>query len=190
MFMSGIEVKPTRSGRLLSLIRGMIDYGLRLAATLSKPGPGNDVDRLVLPFGTRDIALILARITSGLRLAAALDHRPPAPPHRGLRVRTPTPCHREPTISSPRPSRSPHASAAAPSAPSSPTSAATSASRGNHPLWGEIRDAIVEFGGDFAKLYGEMLNQVLGQLKEPRRRITTAMAPPPASTGPPQQAAA
>ena len=37
--MSDAEVKPTRSGRLLSLLQKFIDYGEELAATLRNASP-------------------------------------------------------------------------------------------------------------------------------------------------------
>jgi hypothetical protein len=60
----------------------------------------------------------------------------------------------------------------------------------HHPLWGEIRDAVVEFGGDFVALLGDIISRVLNDIKQrlPGRRQATP--PAPASTGPPQQAAA
>jgi len=48
---AAIDPKPSRSGRLLSLVRQLIDFGKQLAATLRSNPP---------PFGTGDIALILA----------------------------------------------------------------------------------------------------------------------------------
>ena len=132
--------KPTRAGRLLGLVRQLIDYGRQLATTLRLNPPS---------FNAGDIALILARITRGLLRAEALEARvirdtarldaEPAPPRAPSHRRSPP--ARAPAAASealvpgltrrsacPRPSRSPPRSAVARSAPSSPTFAATSES--------------------------------------------------------------
>ena len=77
--------KPSRAGRLICLVRQLIDYGRQLAATLRNNQH---------PFSASDIALILARITRGLLRAEALEARiirtaakldaEPAPPRSSL----------------------------------------------------------------------------------------------------------
>jgi hypothetical protein len=81
------EDRPSRFAHLLGLVRKLIDYGKELAATLQQRATNVDLAAVTLPFGTRDIALILARITRGLLLADALEGRlvelaarPEAPP--------------------------------------------------------------------------------------------------------------
>ena len=70
---------PTRSARLLSLVRRLIDHGRQFVATLRQAAAptGHDTFNRGLRsrFGTLDIALIIARITRGLCLAAALEDR-------------------------------------------------------------------------------------------------------------------
>jgi hypothetical protein len=65
--------KESRVGRLLTLVRRLIDYGRDLAASLQQQGAA------AIPrqchFGTTDLALILARITQGLHRAQALEER-------------------------------------------------------------------------------------------------------------------
>src|SRR4051794_11518494 len=65
----------SRVGRLLDLVRKLIDYGKGLAATLQQRSTTGDPDLALLPFGTRDLGLILARITRGLHRANALEAR-------------------------------------------------------------------------------------------------------------------
>ena len=65
--------EPTRSGKLLILIRKLIDYGRGLAETLG--GRGTADNDTACRFGTADLALILRRITLGLQRAAALVAR-------------------------------------------------------------------------------------------------------------------
>ena len=72
---SGTATSPSRTACLLILVRKLIDYGFELALTLQRRALANDVSVLVRPFGTTDIALILARITRGLRLAGVLEER-------------------------------------------------------------------------------------------------------------------
>ena len=86
--MSGAAPDPappsTRSFGLLVLVRALIDYGRELTATLRQHGTAA-LDFSVRHFGTDDVALILARITHGLHLAAALEtahHRHRAPSGR------------------------------------------------------------------------------------------------------------
>jgi hypothetical protein len=66
---------PSRSGRLLSLVRRLVDYGKQLAATFrDRPAP-NDPRHLVRLYGTSDISLILARIAQGLLRARYLEEK-------------------------------------------------------------------------------------------------------------------
>ncbi len=52
----------------------LIDYGKGLAGTVQQPAAATDID-LQVSFGTRNIALMLARITRGLMLLTALETR-------------------------------------------------------------------------------------------------------------------
>jgi hypothetical protein len=63
--------KESRVGRLLALVRKLIDYGRELAATFQARDPATHARH----FGTSDIALILARITQELHRARALEER-------------------------------------------------------------------------------------------------------------------
>ncbi len=58
--------KPSRSGRLLALVRALIAYGRQVAATLRDNHP---------TLGLNDIALILRRMARGLLRAEALEAR-------------------------------------------------------------------------------------------------------------------
>jgi hypothetical protein len=53
------ETQPSRVGRLLALVRRLIDYGRDLAAKVQRSDPATDIRH----FDTSDISLILARIT-------------------------------------------------------------------------------------------------------------------------------
>ena len=83
--------QATRSFGLLVLVRALIDYGRELTATLRQHGT-TALGFSVRHFGTDDVALILARITHGLHLAAALERASPPP----RPVWTPTPSRTAP----------------------------------------------------------------------------------------------
>ena len=64
-----------RATRVLWLIRTLMDYGRQLANALRNATDEFDLGQIKCNFGTIDIARIIARITYGLRLAAALEER-------------------------------------------------------------------------------------------------------------------
>jgi hypothetical protein len=69
------SAKPSRSATLLQIVRTLIDIGRqRLAAIRSQPGP-EETHAIGCAFGTFNVALIVARILRGLRIAAALEDR-------------------------------------------------------------------------------------------------------------------
>jgi hypothetical protein len=65
----------SHAGRVLGLLRKLIEYGQDLARTVQQGAVAATLFTVAVHFGTRDMALILARITRGLRLAAALEER-------------------------------------------------------------------------------------------------------------------
>ena len=94
---------PSRIGRVLNLVRRLIDYGRQLAATVHQRAAGPDFAHFARPFGTADLAVILARITDGLRRAAALEATLCRRAARGQDL-TPSPI-RVPAAHGPRPAR-------------------------------------------------------------------------------------
>jgi hypothetical protein len=66
---------PPALGRVLVLVRKLIDYGKQLAATVQQNATAPDFAHFARSFGTADLAVILARITAGLRRAALLEAR-------------------------------------------------------------------------------------------------------------------
>ncbi len=94
---------PTALGRVLSLVRKLIDYGRQLAGTVRQRAAAPGFALFARPFGTADLAIILARIADGLRRATALEARLRQRAARG-RDLTPTPV-REPAVRGPRPAR-------------------------------------------------------------------------------------
>src|SRR5271166_2324183 len=94
---------PSRLGRVLSLVRKLIDYGKQLVGTVQQRAAAPGFALFAKPFGTADLAVILARITNGLRRAAALEARLCQRAARG-RDLTPSPI-RLPAVRGPRPAR-------------------------------------------------------------------------------------
>jgi hypothetical protein len=64
-----------RSARLRALIDDLILFGRILIETLQREPDSAAATRIISRFSTRNIAAIIARITRGLMLAAALDDR-------------------------------------------------------------------------------------------------------------------
>src|SRR5271166_388214 len=200
-----VEHKPSRFRRVLDVVRKLIDYGKELATTLQQRA-ATDLAAVTRPFGTRDIGLILARITRGLLLANALEARvvelaarPAAPPRPAS-----APAQRAP--------RAPRPAAARPTAETDPRLAllptpvqiAAEVRRRpigaiiadicrdlgiipTHPLWQELSVAIVWHGGSFNRLFKDIWDRVL-PIPAPGRSVATPAAlpaPAAAGTGPP-----
>jgi hypothetical protein len=100
------------------LIFSLIDYGKHLADTLQQRAVAPGFARFAKPFGSADLAVILARITNGLRRAVALEARLARRAARG-RDLVPAPIDR-PATRGPRAARQP----ARPDARSEPRRAA------------------------------------------------------------------
>src|ERR1700686_1861924 len=66
---------PAALGRVIGLVRRLIDYGKQLAGTVQQRAAAPGFALFARPFGTADLAAVLARITNGLRRAAALEAR-------------------------------------------------------------------------------------------------------------------
>jgi len=192
---------PAALGRVLLLVRKLIDYGKQLAGTVQQRAAAPGFALFAKPFGTADLAAVLARITSGLRRAAALEA---ALCCRAARGRDLTPSSiRMPDIRGPRPARL----VAPPDAPPEPEPANhTEAPRlarlptedeiaaevrrrpvgaviadicrdfgivPSNPLWRELSLVIIENGGNLATLF-----------KDTWKRLTIWLTDPPAAVDP------
>lgn len=71
---------PARTFRLRRVLGKLITHAKRMAEDLTRRPSRGSAFWITVRFGTKDIALILARITRGLRLAAALQATLPKPP--------------------------------------------------------------------------------------------------------------
>ncbi len=98
-----VPTVPGRLNRVLSLVRKLIDFGKHLAGTIQQRAAAPGFPLSATPFSTADLAVILARITSGLRRAAALEAALCRRASRGQDL-TPTP-FRIPAARAPRPAR-------------------------------------------------------------------------------------
>jgi len=196
------DPQPSRAGRLLGLVRRLIDYGRQLATTLRINPP---------PFSAGDIALLLARITRGLLRAEALEARvirdtarldaEPAPPR--------APSHRR---SPPAPATDASASreAVVPGLdpgiclPTSEQIAAEVRRRPigaviadicrdlgitpSHPLWPELRDLMIRYRGNLANLVMDLVDRAFeppASSWPPAWPAGSLQSPRPSSTGPP-----
>ena len=66
---------PSRSSRLLMLIRGMITLGQMLLASLDRPAGDRRRRDTFMRFGTRNLDSIVARLLRGIAMAQALEQR-------------------------------------------------------------------------------------------------------------------
>ena len=187
-------------------MRRLIDYGKELATTLQQRATNADLAAATLSFGTRDIALIVARITRGLLLAGALEGRlvelaarpeePPMPPR--------PPAEHAPRVSRPaavRPSGETDPRLAPLPTPEQIAAEVRRRPVGaviadicrdlgilpSHPLFGELSSAIIGYGGSLARLFTDVLDRVLPIPASARHltRRAASEAPPAAATGPP-----
>jgi hypothetical protein len=175
----------SRVGRLLDLVRKLIDYGKELATSLQQRGLAAHLP--VNPFGTSDIALILARITRGLHRADALEARlvrraatldaqprPPTPSSRPSprRAKPAVPCAGDAgpslahlsTVEQIAAGLDPVVAAKVRRQPIGAVIADICRDLGilpSHPLWPELRQLIIKHGGSLANLLKDTLDRVL-----------------------------
>jgi len=190
--------EPSRVGRLLAMVRKLIDYGRELAATLRQPSTA-DLRPIAGGFGTWDIALIVARITRGLLLAGALEDRllrsgarldaprksrvTPAPAKPASAARTPPPAHPDTRLD-----QLPTAEQIAADIRRRPIGGVIAdicrdlGIRPNHPLWRELQSLIMRHGGNLTRLVMDILDRVV-----PFCLLEPAGPPEPSAigTGPP-----
>jgi hypothetical protein len=180
---------PSRTGRLLGLLRKLIDYGLELACALQQSPAVATLLTVALYFGTRDIALILARITRGLELAGALEAKLVRRPLPEVIVqdffRMPVdraPCTRRPAAPRPQLPDMPTAAdiaAALRDRPAGEVIAEICHDLGivpEHPLWGEIMMVVTEFGGNFMKLMKGIMTRLTTWSTDPSLLINDGWA--------------
>jgi hypothetical protein len=182
---------PSRTGRLLGLVRALIDYGRQLAGTLQQCTSATDLADVTRHFGTIDIGQIIARITRGLLRAAALETRltsrlarqpaapaaPSAPSPR--QPRTARPVDQSASAADPRLARLPTPADIAAEVRRRPVGAVIAdicrdlGIVPSNPLWRELSLAIIENGGNLATLF-----------KDTFKRLTASLVDPPAGAPP------
>jgi hypothetical protein len=198
---------PSRTGRLLSLVRKLIDYGRELAASLSQHSRTMDLAPVMRAFGTRDIARILARITCGLLRAQALedkvlhdaarlDTEPQPNPQPAASTRSPSaprpPGDRQPLGPDLAPLDLPTADQIAAKVRCQPIGAVIAdicrdlGISPNHPLWRELQELIREHRGNYTSLVIELLDRPWLFRSESEPTAPPTDPPTPAcATGPP-----
>ncbi len=205
-----------KHNRLLGLVRKLVTYGRELVASLQRQNTPTPSMEVAQSFGTFNLAVIIARITRGLAIAAGLESRllrarptqaapPPSPIHpptppRPRPARPPT----ERTARPPEPSRSEDDAALLRNLPSAQEIAARIRRRpagaviveicrdlgidASHPLWREIRDAIIFHDGSLAQMMKVWIargTRFLEALSGDRTAAPADHGPLAASTGPP-----
>ncbi len=197
--------QPSRAANLLTLVRKLIDYARELAATFQQSAPIAGLADYARNFGTADIAAILARITSGLLRAQALEARLiRGAAHLDAKPRTAIPASPRAPRTAPAtapPSEHPNLAhlptpewiaAQVRSRPIGAVIADICRDLGilpSHPLWRELQLAIIRHGGNLATFYKEMNQRLFPvNLTATSREAWPLMrAPPPGwrSTRPP-----
>jgi hypothetical protein len=169
---------PSRTGRLIGLVRARIDYGRQLAGTLQQRTSATNLADVTRNFGTIDIGEILVRITRGLLRAAALETRlssrlarqqaapaiPNAPSRRQPRAARSV--DRGARTADPRPTRLPTPEDIAAEVRRRPIGAVFAdicrdlGIMPSNPLWRELPLAIIANGGNLATLVKDILKRV------------------------------
>ncbi len=155
---------PVR-GRLAGLVRKLMDFGRDLIATLQSRDPPDPPLDVAHRFGGATLALIIARITRGLMIAAALERRLLHPRPRSAGETKPTKPRAQPASRRPRLSEDEELLGELPSAReiaarirSRKTGAVIAdicrdlGIATDHPLWREIHKAILSHGGSMVKV--------------------------------------
>ncbi len=191
----------SRSGRLLALVRKLIDYGKELAATIR--------ERIAEPvfartcFGTNDLAVIVRRIAHGVQLANALEARVlqrAAWLDKGPRPSRPQAARNPAKPAAPRPA----ADAPLSHLPTAEQIAAEVRRRPigtviadicrdlgilpSHPLWREVQNALIVHNGGYARLLIDILHRAFpraARYLRPAKAASPGAALAPTGTGPP-----
>ena len=165
--------KPSRSGRLLAVIRKLIDYGTALAATIRQRVAADPL-AVTVCFGTADLAVILARIARGLHLAQALEARVlrraawlDEEPRRARGQSEARPSAVRPFAEPPDPrlAHLPTAEQIAAEVRRRPIGAVIAdiyrdlGILPSHPLWRDVQQPMSEFGGSLARLLSDILDR-------------------------------
>jgi hypothetical protein len=167
--------QPSRSARLLGLVRKLIDYGRELTATIRRRTV-TDPNSVRACFGTTDIAQILSSIARGLhranalearvvRSAARLDAAPPgaASPRR---PRTPAaaPAADAAVALVPAPGLDPGVDPVARRRPIGAVVADICRDLGimpSDPLWREVQLVVIRHGGNLARLTMDVIRRAI-----------------------------
>ncbi len=199
---------PSRSARLLGLVRKLIDYGKELAATIRRRA-FTDPQFASTHFGSADAALILASISRGLHRANALEARIVRGAARLDAAPRAAASPRNPRV--PRPAAAPAPAEADPRLARLPTPAQIAAEvrrrpigavladicrdlgiMPSDPLWRELQLAIICEGGNLCRLVMDVVDRAMAPVLAawPPGMVLTwpdppPCFPPPPGTGPP-----
>ena len=165
--------EPSRSGRLLTLVRKLIGYGREIATTIRQHTTAQPIFAKVR-FGTTDLTLIFARIARGLLLANALEARVlrsaarlDAGPRRG-KARSAPRAPAAPRVAEPMDAGLAHLPTAEQIAaevrrrPIGAVIADICRDLGilpSHPLWPDVARAMLEYGGSPVRLVSDLIDR-------------------------------
>jgi hypothetical protein len=188
-------------------VRNLILFGEQLLATLQAAPRPNSWTDTTRRFGTLNIALIIARITRGLRLAKALEQRVQrnaAGIDRAATAATPgTPPERRPAnhTTGPKPPLRADDAALLARLPTAEEITALVRTRrigevieaichdlgltAAHPLWRDMQAALNRHGGNFARFFITAMNRMIAPMQQAGNLPLTFVPAPRAATGPP-----
>ena len=165
--------ESSRSGRLLNLVRKLINYGREIATTIRQHTTAQPIFAKVR-FGTTDLTLIFARIARGLLLAHALEARVlqcaahlDAGPRRG-KARSAPRAPAAPRAAEPVDAGLAHLPTAEQIAaevrrrPIGAVIADICRDLGilpSHPLWPDVARAMLEYGGSPVRLVSDLIDR-------------------------------
>jgi len=187
---------PSRTGRLLGLVRKLIDCGKELASTLQQRTAATNLATITRNFGTFDIASIVAHITRALHRAAALEIRLLSRVARGDDgpALASAPAHRHPRAAQPAAQRASGAESGLAHLPTPRDIAADVRRRPvgaviadicrdlgivpSDPLWRELSLAIIENGGNLVTLFVDASKRVARAVADPSFVAPPGVTPP------------